>query len=131
MFIDASAVVSLIAAEEDASSIALRLRAAQCVYTSPMAVYEATLGVARALNIPVVEAQSLVEDLLHDAKAEIMSITGEIGRLAIDAFERYGRGGHPARLNMGDCFAYACARSLGVPLLYKGEDFSQTDIATA
>ena len=61
--------------------------------------------------------------------AEVMPITVEIGRDAIETFERFGRGNHPARLNMGDCFAYACARSLGVPLLFKGDDFSQTDIA--
>ncbi len=55
----------------------------------------------------------------------------EIGRAAMDAFDRYGRGRHPARLNIGDCFAYACARTLAVPLLFKGADFSQTDIVVA
>lgn len=65
------------------------------------------------------------------ASIEIIPITPEIGRLAMQAFARYGRGNHPARLNMSDCFAYACARSLGVPLLFKGSDFSQTDIAVA
>ena len=53
----------------------------------------------------------------------------ECGRGAIETFERFGRGNHPARLNMGNCFAYACARTLGVPLLFKGDDFAQTDIS--
>jgi ribonuclease VapC len=50
---------------------------------------------------------------------------------ALDAFERFGKGRHPAALNLGDCFAYACARLAGAPLLYKGDDFPQTDIETA
>ena len=50
--------------------------------------------------------------------------------LALGAFDRFGKGsGHPARLNLGDCFAYAMAKQHGVPLLYKGDDFSQTDLA--
>ena len=74
------------------------------------------------------DAQTAVSDFLTDSRAEI---TEEVGRDAIRAFDRFGRGRHPARLNMGDCFAYACARSLAVPLLFKGDDFSQTDIAVA
>jgi ribonuclease VapC len=50
--------------------------------------------------------------------------------LAIDAFARYGKGrGHPAQLNIADCLSYACAKKLGVPLLYKGNDFARTDLA--
>ena len=60
-----------------------------------------------------------------------MPITVEIGRNALSAFERYGRGRHPAALNMGDCFAYACARQLDIPLLFKGDDFPLTDITIA
>jgi ribonuclease VapC len=52
-------------------------------------------------------------------------------RLAADVFARYGRGRHPARLNYGDCFAYALAASRGIPLLYKGADFAKTDIQSA
>jgi ribonuclease VapC len=76
-----------------------------------------------------VGAQRIVDRFLGAARAEIIPITEEIGRGAISAFERFGRGRHPARLNMGDCFAYACARALDVPLLFKGDGFSQTDIA--
>lgn len=57
-------------------------------------------------------------------------MTADTATLVLDAFDRYGKGrGHPARLNMGDCFAYAMARQRGVPLLFKGDDFGQTDIA--
>jgi len=61
----------------------------------------------------------------------VVPITVEIGRVAVAAFERYGRGRHPAALNMGDCFAYACASQLNLPILFKGDDFPQTDIAVA
>ena len=61
----------------------------------------------------------------------IVPITAEIGRAALLAFERYGRGRHPAALNMGGCFAYACARTLDVPILAKGDDLPQTDILIA
>jgi ribonuclease VapC len=51
--------------------------------------------------------------------------------VALHAHARFGKGVHPAKLNMGDCFAYACARANGVPLLYKGDDFALTDIEPA
>ncbi|HLY44975.1 MAG TPA: type II toxin-antitoxin system VapC family toxin [Stellaceae bacterium] len=129
MFADASAIVAIIAAEPDASSLVTRLAAAGRVYASAMAVYEATLGIARSLNLSLDNAASLVDDFLSETQAEIVPITAEIGRGALRAFERFGRGRHRAQLNMGDCFAYACARALGVPLLFKGDDFALTDIA--
>ncbi len=59
----------------------------------------------------------------------MVDIDAKIGSLAIEASMRYGKAvGHSADLNMGDCFAYACAKSLNVPLLYKGEDFAKTDL---
>jgi ribonuclease VapC len=68
--------------------------------------------------------------VIASAGIEIVPVTEEIGRIAVDAFDRYGKGrGHPAQLNMGDCFAYACAKAHGLPLLYKGADFSKTDLA--
>ena len=60
-----------------------------------------------------------------------MDFTEAHFRLAAAAFDRYGRGRHPAKLNFGDCMAYAVAKAHGVPLLYKGDDFARTDIAAA
>ena len=60
--------------------------------------------------------------------AEIVSATPEQAEAAVEAFRRFGRGRHPARLNIGDCFAYALARTTTEPLLFKGSDFGQTDI---
>jgi ribonuclease VapC len=59
----------------------------------------------------------------------LASIGAEESHEAIMAAHRYGRGRHPARLNMGDCFAYACAKTNAARLLYKGDDFSKTDLA--
>src|SRR6266581_2621797 len=128
MFVDASAIVAILADEEDASALARRFIEAATVKTSALAVYEAVLGPARAQTISTADAELAVGNFLSAAEAEIIPITAEIGRGAIVAFERFGRGRHPARLNMGDCFAYACARSLDVPLLVKGYAFSRTDI---
>jgi len=129
MFVDASALVAMIAREPEAAQLGLRTRQASVRYTSPVASYEAVLAISRIRRAPIAEAQGVLDRFIARASIQIMPITVEIGRLAIEAFARFGRGNHPARLNMGDCFAYACARSLGVPLLCKGDDFAQTDIA--
>jgi ribonuclease VapC len=131
MFVDASAIVAILAREDDGPEFVAQIRDAHRVLTSPLAVYEAVLGLARARRMTTANAQIAVEGFIAEVGAQIIPVTPEIGRIALDAFARYGRGNHPARLNMGDCFAYACARSLGVPLLFKGDDFSQTDIAAA
>jgi ribonuclease VapC len=131
MFVDASALVAIIAAEHDGSALTERLDIAGRRYTSPMAIYEATLGLLRIRRTTIQAITALLDDFMTGSRIEIISISPEIGRIAIEAFARFGRGNHPARLNMGDCFAYACARSLGVPLLCKGGDFSQTDIVIA
>ena len=129
MFVDASAIVAIIAEEPDGPALAARLDQAQEGRTSPLAVYEAVLGLARKNRLSLAEAADAVDRFLADTGAEIIPITAEIGCAAIRAFARIGRGRHAAQLNMGDCFAYACARALDVPLLFKGDDFSQTDIA--
>ena len=131
MFVDASAMIAIIAEEAEAPELVGRLDQARQAYTSSIALYESTLGLARFLRTPIQQAESLLSEFMERTALQVVPITAEIGRGAIDAFERYGRGRHPARLNMGDCFAYACARSLDVPLMFKGDDFSQTDIAVA
>ena len=69
-----------------------------------------------------------MQRLLSQTQSSVVAVGDAECRLALDAYARFGKGRHPARLNMGDCFAYACARSHGVPLLYKGDDFALTDI---
>ena len=128
VFIDASAIVAILAAEEDGPALSARVDRAGSIHTSPIAIYEAVLALARRRVVSIVDAQQAVDAFISSSGTQIIPITSEIGREAIRAFARYGRGRHPAALNMGDCFAYACARTLVVPLLYKGEDFAQTDL---
>ena len=131
MFIDASAIIAIIAEETDGPDLAARLDQVPRPQTSAIALYEAVLGLARSRRLSIASAMDAVDQFLVDSHAEIIPITPDIGRAAITAFERFGRGRHRAQLNMGDCFAYAFARSLGVPLLFKGDDFPKTDIAAA
>lgn len=77
-----------------------------------------------------VEAGTALQRFLAEAGIAVVAIEAVDADLAIDAFQQYGKGrGHPARLNLADCLAYACAKRLGVKLLYKGEDFARTDLA--
>jgi len=131
MFLDASAIIAIIAREADGAALAGRLRQADQVHTSPIAIYETVLGLVRVGNTSIQDTQLIVDSLLKEAQARVVPITDEIGRAALSAFDRYGRGRHPAALNMGDCFAYACARQLDLPLLFKDEDFPLTDITIA
>lgn len=131
MFVDASVLVAILAGEPDGLALAGRIRGAGSAVTSPVAVFETVLGVARISNGDVVAARRLVDAFVRRAGIRVMDIGDAEGARALDAFDRFGKGRHPARLNMGDCFAYACARTQGVPLLFKGDDFAQTDIAIA
>lgn len=100
--------------------------------TSPIAVFEATLGLCRILRSTVEDAAADVNEFLTIASIRYVPITADQAHTALGAFARYGKGrGHPAQLNLGDCFAYAVARDQNVPLLFKGNDFSQTDIDPA
>lgn len=129
MFVDASALLAILANEPDKSWIVEQLDSASNLFTSPIAVFETTANLCRIRAISVDVAKFEVEQLLTRARIAIEPIDRATGDIALSAFARYGKGrGHPAQLNLGDCFAYAMARRQGVPLLYKGEDFALTDI---
>lgn len=68
------------------------------------------------------------EKLVQDTRIEIIPFDVAQARLAADAYERFGRGNHPAGLNFGDCFSYSLAKSMNLPLLFKGNDFGLTDV---
>lgn len=72
-----------------------------------------------------------LERWLSDQRVDIVPVDRVLAEIAADAFARYGKGRHPAGLNYGDCFAYALAKQRNAPLLFKGNDFSRTDIAAA
>jgi ribonuclease VapC len=130
MFVDASVIVAIIRPESDGAVLSTKLEGASSRITSPLAVVEAVLSLGKQKRMPVGKARAEVLLLLDRASIVLHSIDEEAEELAIDAHARYGKGsGHPARLNLGDCFAYAMAKQHGVPLLYKGDDFSLTDLA--
>jgi ribonuclease VapC len=129
MFVDASAMIGIIAMEDDAASLAGRLDRALVRETSAMAIFEAAAGLARIANSPPADALAVVNRFLAETGAIVLGIDRTTGVLAVEAFARFGKGHNSAALNMGDCFAYACAKQTGVPLLCKGNDFPQTDIA--
>lgn len=131
MFIDASALTAMLADEVEGIGLMARLRRARTRLTSPVAVWEAAVALARISGRSVSEARRSLGDFLDMTEIRILPIPSEAAALALDAFDRFGKGRHPAQLNMGDCFAYACARHLGEPLLYKGGDFPLTDIEPA
>ena len=131
MFVDASALVAILIDENDAPQLLARIQKARIRMTSPLAVWETALAVARGLDLDIRQAHQAVEEFLSLADIHVSAVPPEARYHALDAFERFGKSRHPASLNFGDCFAYACARMAGVPLLYKGEDFPQTDIETA
>jgi len=131
MFIDASALCAVLLGETDGDTYDAKVDAAAAPMTSPMAVFETVLAVARETDGDVVGARRDVDAYLAASKVALVSIGAPELARALDAFDRYGKGRHPARLNMGDCFAHACARTHGIALLFKGEDFSQTDVMIA
>jgi len=131
MFVDASAIVAVLTFEEEKETFEAKLKTADVIVISPLAIYEAALGIARKLSCNVQDARAAVSDFVKEAEAEFIVVDRAMGELALDAFTRFGKGRHPAALNMGDCFAYACAKTHGVPLLFKGDDFVHTDIEAA
>jgi ribonuclease VapC len=132
MFVDASAIVAILTREPEADSLADLLEAAPSPITSPIAVFEAALGICRKRHASVEEAEEDVREFLELARIQLIPITAKEADTALAAFSRYGKGrGHPAQLNLGDCFAYAVAKNYRTSLLFKGEDFNKTDIRSA
>lgn len=126
MIVDTSAIVAMLRAEPDAAALSKVLRGAAVVRLSA-ANYVELAVVIDGLDDPVLSGG--LDAVLTAYGIRIEPLTESQARIARAAYQRFGRGsGHPARLNMGDCFAYALARDLGEPLLFKGEDFLRTDI---
>jgi ribonuclease VapC len=129
LFVDASALVALLAPENDAGLIANALDSETERLWSAMTQWEAVTALCRSHGYEWRSAQRTVNDLAAIKDFQMVAIGTPEAVIALQAFERYGKGRHPARLNMGDCFAYACAKTNDARLLYKGDDFSKTDLA--
>jgi len=131
MFVDASAWTAMLLEEPEAEAFREKIADAIEVTTSAIANWETVRAVARETNRNIEAVSQELRVLQLYARAQILPIGQPEQIVALDAHARFGRGAHPARLNMGDCFAYACATLRNLPLLYKGDDFSRTDITAA
>jgi ribonuclease VapC len=119
MFIDASALTALMTDESDARELLSRMQRARRRLTSPLAIWEAAVAVARILDLEVRAAAQAVADYIELMEIEAVAVPPQAAATALDAFDRFGKGRHPAQLNFGDCFAYACARHYDQPLMFK------------
>ena len=129
MIIDTSALLAILRDEPDAVLYRDAIEDAATRRVSAGTFIEAAI-VVDANRDPVLSRR--LDQLLEEANIVIEVVTVEQARLARAAYRDFGRAsGHPARLNFGDCFAYALARSSGEPLLFKGLDFAQTDLRPA
>lgn len=126
LFVDSSA---LIANEADAYSLAERLGYIRHRLCSPLALWETVSGLRRSYGFEIDAARTIVDRFMKDMELTFVPIGEREYVLVLEAYERYGKGRHPAALNMGDCFAYACAKANEATLLYKDNDFSRTDLA--
>lgn len=129
MIIDSSAIVAILGDEPEAADCVAAITRATVRRISAASFVEAAIVLDRRRD-PVVSRR--FDALVQSAGLVIEPVTEAQAHLARDAYRDFGRGsGHPARLNFGDCFAYALARSTGEPLLYKGDGFSRTDVRSA
>lgn len=128
MVIDTSVLAAIAFNEPEAAAFRERIADDPVRLISAATVLEAAMVIETRLG----EAAGADLDLwLYKAEVEIVPVTAEHADRARRAWRRYGKGRHPASLNYGDCFCYALAALSGEPLLYKGNDFSQTDIEAA
>ncbi|HYD66228.1 type II toxin-antitoxin system VapC family toxin [Azospirillum sp.] len=126
--VDTSALVAILRKEEDAVRYANALADAErCLMSTVSRLEAAMVLVGRG----VAESADVLDRLVQEAGIEVVPFDDIQASLARHAFYRYGKGRHPASLNMGDCVSYALARAWRSPLLFKGNDFSRTDIVSA
>jgi ribonuclease VapC len=128
VIIDTSALVAILDQEPEADRIVRTLASAS----------ERTLSAANLVEAGIVMQARRGDDgardldlLLAKLRVDIVAVTASQADIARKAFRRYGRARHPANLNFGDCFAYALAKDKSVPLMFKGNDFGQTDVMVA
>jgi ribonuclease VapC len=129
MFLDASAIVAAMAGESESEAVHAALIENETVASSSIAMFEASCRLSRLLRVSIDAAYVLVGDFFLSSGVMLITIDAGVGREAHACASRYHHlTGHPARLNLGDCFAYAAAKTSGLKLAYKGNDFIHTDI---
>ena len=126
MVVDISALVAILFGELDVERFAHALGEAPARLLSAVTRVELSFVVEGRKGEP---GRADLELLLRDGAFDVIAVTQQQAEIAIEAFRRFGRGRHPAALNIGDCFSYALAKFSGEPLLAKGTDFNLADIA--
>lgn len=129
LFADASAIVAIIGCEPERLDFLQQIESADACLWSALACWETVAALRSSHGLSIKEAQGRVEHFEQEFGFEMVPIAVAELSIALDAYERFGRGRHPAQLNFGDCFAYACAKANRATLLYKGGDFAKTDLA--
>jgi ribonuclease VapC len=129
LIVDTSAIIAILRGEPDADRY-IETLAGEAAPRVSAGTYIETAIVVDASRDPVLSGR--LDDLLSVTRAEIEPVTRRHAEIARQAYRDFGKGsGHPARLNLGDCFAYALARATGESLLFKGDDFARTDVTPA
>jgi len=128
MIVDASAIIAILRNEPDAIDLAAALQRAPIRRVSAVTWVETAI-VTDANRNPVLSRR--FDDLLRDVGMRVETVTPRQAEIARYAYRDFGKGRHKAGLNFGDCFAYALAKEMDEPLLFKGDDFVHTDIEPA
>jgi len=123
--VDSSALIAVLDNEQDAARYAEALAEADATLISAATLLETAIVM---LNRHGERSARVVDELVQEAGLEVETVTIHQVNIARQAYVDYGKGRNAAGLNFGDCFSYALAKAVGAPLLFKGEDFSQTDI---
>ncbi|WCT73825.1 type II toxin-antitoxin system VapC family toxin [Sphingomonas naphthae] len=123
--VDTSALLAIILDEPEGEACIVALESSPVVLMSAGTMAEALIVADRK------GVRLMIESIFARFDFEILPVTAASARRAAAAYGRWGKGVHPAALNMGDCFAYEAAREHGCPLLYIGNDFARTDITSA
>ena len=128
MIVDTSAILAILRAEPDADSFATAISGTRIRRVSAVNYLEAAAVIDGSRN-PI--ASRRFDDFFREGSFTVEAVTAEQARIAREAYRDFGKGsGHPARLNFGDCFAYALAKAMSEPILFKGQDFKHTDLSS-
>ena len=129
MVLDTSAIIAILFNEHECDDFSRLAAADPILAVSAVSIHEASIVTAGKKRDP--GAARLVDNLIRDLAIEVIAVDLDVARAARAAYFRFGKGYHPAALNLADCFPYALAKARDEPLLFKGSDFLKTDIMPA
>lgn len=128
MVIDSSVLIAILLNEPEAESYRRRLADTQDIYISAVSIVESSMVIEYKGGE---KGAKKYDELLKIIAPTIIAFDEQQAKLARMAWQQYGKGRHPAKLNFGDCCSYALAKYMNQPLLFKGDDFSKTDLTQA